>query len=369
MVAGWEVPPKKRPFRGSKRPIRIESSYYYDPFGRRLWKEVAGVRTYFVYADEGLVAEVDEAGNVVKTYGYRPGSTWTTDPLFMKVSGVYYFYQNDHLGTPQKLTAVNGAVVWSAKYSSFGEADVDPSFTITNNLRFPGQYFDQETGLHYNWHRYYDPVSGRYLRPDPIGLIGGVNLFIYVLNNSNKWIDPLGLREDIPDNVRDVMNYFDPYTETVSDDIGYWEEPIPPIYDDVGIYPIQKPFVVEDDIGIYDFNACPKGYHYDSTTGQCYYGKPDVKIRIKAPCGYWNCVFWCEGNVLIGIGKSEAIKASMTAVAKRATSKIVKKAFSVAVPVYNVVSVVDTITDATSCFMGCEYDRDYSGADVFGPLF
>ena len=56
-------------------------------------------------------------------------------------------YQNDHLGTPQKLTAVNGAVVWSVKYSSFGEADVDPSSSITNNLRFPGQYEDSETGL------------------------------------------------------------------------------------------------------------------------------------------------------------------------------------------------------------------------------
>ncbi|CAB1059836.1 hypothetical protein D1BOALGB6SA_4601, partial [Olavius sp. associated proteobacterium Delta 1] len=91
------------------------STYYYDPFGRRLWKEVNGVRTYFVYADEGLVAEVDAAGNVIKSYGYKPGSTWTTDPLFMKVGGQYYFYQNDHLGTPQKLTAVNGAVVWSVK--------------------------------------------------------------------------------------------------------------------------------------------------------------------------------------------------------------------------------------------------------------
>ncbi|CAB1055893.1 Rhs-family protein, partial [Olavius sp. associated proteobacterium Delta 1] len=55
-VTGWKVPPKKRPFRGSKRLIRIESTYYYDPFGRRLWKEINGIRTYFVYADEGLVA-------------------------------------------------------------------------------------------------------------------------------------------------------------------------------------------------------------------------------------------------------------------------------------------------------------------------
>jgi RHS repeat-associated protein len=192
-VTGWEVPPKKRPFRGSKRLIRIESQYYYDPFGRRLWKEVNNVRTYFVYADEGLVAEADSAGNVIKSYGYRPGSTWTTDPLFMKVGSEYYFYQNDHLGTPQKLTAVNGAVVWSAKYSSFGEAEVDLSSSVTNNLRFPGQYFDEETGLHYNYFRYYDPKLGMYLRPDPIGLIGGLNLYIYALNNPVKLLDALGL--------------------------------------------------------------------------------------------------------------------------------------------------------------------------------
>ncbi|CAB1062354.1 Rhs-family protein, partial [Olavius sp. associated proteobacterium Delta 1] len=70
-----------------------------------------------------------------------------------KVGGQYYFYQNDHLGTPQKLTAVNGAVVWSVKYFSFGKADVDASSSITNNLRFAGQYFDQESGLHYNYNR------------------------------------------------------------------------------------------------------------------------------------------------------------------------------------------------------------------------
>ncbi len=196
-MTGWQVPPKKRPFRGSKALIIIESTYYYDPFGRRLWKEVAGIRTYFVYADEGLVAEVDAAGNVIKSYGYKPGSTWTTDPLFMKVEGQYYFYQNDHLGTPQKLTAVNGAVMWSAKYSSFGEGDVDLSSTITNNLRFPGQYFDQETGFNYNYFRYYNYSIGRYFRPDPIGFDGGINLYVYVLNNPVNWTDELGLRNPL----------------------------------------------------------------------------------------------------------------------------------------------------------------------------
>jgi RHS repeat-associated protein len=117
----------------------------------------------------------------------------TTDPLFMKVGGQYYFYQNDHLGTPQKLTAVNGAVVWSGKYNAFGEAEVDPSSTVINNLRFPGQYIDQETGLHYNWFRYYAPRMGRYLTADPIGLAGGINLFSYASQNPVNAIDPFGL--------------------------------------------------------------------------------------------------------------------------------------------------------------------------------
>jgi RHS repeat-associated protein len=85
----------------------------------------------------------------------------------MKIGTEYYWYHNDHLGTPQKLTTTSGAVVWSAKYTSFGKASVDTASSITNPMRFAGQYYDHETGLHYNYHRYYDPKLGRYLRADP----------------------------------------------------------------------------------------------------------------------------------------------------------------------------------------------------------
>jgi len=76
---------------------------------------------------------------------------------------------------------------------AFGYGEVDPSSTITNNLRFPGQYFDAETNLHYNWNRYYDPRTGRYLTPDPIGLEGGIDPFVYVENDPVNKTDREGL--------------------------------------------------------------------------------------------------------------------------------------------------------------------------------
>jgi RHS repeat-associated protein len=113
----------------------------------------------------------------------------------MKIGDQYYFYHNDHLGTPQKLTTVNGATVWSSKYRSFGDTSIDPTSTVTNNLRFPGQYFDEETGLHYNYYRYFDPMSGRYIKVDPIRLSGGYNLFSYASNNPILNTDIFGLQE------------------------------------------------------------------------------------------------------------------------------------------------------------------------------
>jgi RHS repeat-associated protein len=169
------------------------ADYAYDPFGRRISKTVDGVKTYFMYADEGLVAEMNSSGTVAKTYGWKPNSTWGTDPVFMTVGSDTYFYHNDHLGTPQKMTDAGGAVVWSAKYRAFGEAVIDPASTIENNLRFAGQYFDVETGKHYNYHRTYDPETGRYTTADPIGMRGGVNFYGFIGNNVVNSADPYGL--------------------------------------------------------------------------------------------------------------------------------------------------------------------------------
>jgi len=110
----------------------------------------------------------------------------------MRVAGDWFWFLNDHLGTPRKMVDASGAVVWRAAYLPFGKAIVATA-DVENNLRFPGQYYDAETGLHYNWHRYYDPSAGRYFAADPIGLVGGTNLYTYAQNNPLNYIDPDGL--------------------------------------------------------------------------------------------------------------------------------------------------------------------------------
>jgi RHS repeat-associated protein len=104
-----------------------------------------------------------------------------------------YYYHCDHLGTPRELTGEDGALHWQASYRTWGNTlKVQASGQVRQNLRFQGQYFDEETGLHYNRFRYYDPDIGRFVSQDPIGLLGGANTYQYA-PNPTIWIDLLGL--------------------------------------------------------------------------------------------------------------------------------------------------------------------------------
>jgi RHS repeat-associated protein len=103
-----------------------------------------------------------------------------------------HYYQVDHLGTPLELFDTDGITVWSAKYKAWGEVWELGAEQVRQPLRFQGQYFDDESGLHYNRHRYYDPETARFITQDPIGLLGGENFYQYA-PNPNGWIDPLGL--------------------------------------------------------------------------------------------------------------------------------------------------------------------------------
>jgi len=102
--------------------------------------------------------------------------------------------QPDHLGSPRKViqTSNNTAIWnWPILGNAFGEAA--PTGSITLNLRFPGQYFDVETGMNYNYFRDYEPGTGRYVESDPIGFEGGFNTYAYVGNAPLRRVDPRGL--------------------------------------------------------------------------------------------------------------------------------------------------------------------------------
>jgi RHS repeat-associated protein len=106
-----------------------------------------------------------------------------------------------------EMTDEAGNIVWSAKYKAWGEASITAKEGYKNPLRFQGQYFDHETGLHYNRHRYYDPQTGRFISKDPIGLAGGLNLHAYA-PNPVTWVDPLGLDnyDKIQDKIEEIRN-------------------------------------------------------------------------------------------------------------------------------------------------------------------
>ncbi|GJL65723.1 MAG: hypothetical protein NPIRA05_06940 [Nitrospirales bacterium] len=105
-------------------------------------------------------------------------------------TGLLYVHA-DHLGTPQKMTDGNQAVVWDAVYKPFGDTH-SIAGTASNNQRFPGQYADAETGFHQNYFRDYDPSTGRYVESDPIGLKGGDNTYLYARGNPIIFIDFTG---------------------------------------------------------------------------------------------------------------------------------------------------------------------------------
>ncbi|CAN7384125.1 RHS domain-containing protein [Pseudomonas sp. LjRoot277] len=177
---------------GVSLPGGSVASYKYDAFGRRIAKTVDGQTTEFLWQGERLIAE--SADNRYRSYIYEPG---TFRPLAMldgegPLKAEPFYYQLDHLGTPQELTDYSGEIMWSAKYRAYGNLATLDIAEIDNPLRFQGQYFDAETGLHYNRHRYYNPGTGRYLTPDPIKLAGGLNNYQYVPNPTG-WVDPLGL--------------------------------------------------------------------------------------------------------------------------------------------------------------------------------
>lgn len=175
--------------------------YQYDPMGRRIKKQTNDGTTWFLYANEGLIAELDQTGNPTRYYGWKPNSLWGTDPLWLadKSGSTWqaYLYHNDHLWTPQRLTSVQGEIQWGARSEAFGKTAATIN-TIDNPLRFPGQYEDKENSIHYNLFRYYVPKGGAYVELDPLGAQSRQHLFSYAMNSPLRYIDYNGLLGFVP---------------------------------------------------------------------------------------------------------------------------------------------------------------------------
>ena len=185
-------------------------NYTYDHHNLRVAKDGPGVAVRFGYDQNGrLQVEQDNTG-ATKEYVYLGG-----EPLAMLVDedvdpltpSTTYLLGTDHLGTPMRAWDAAGSVAWAADYEAFGKAwEYLPGTTATPSidvpLRFPGQYEDQETGLHYNWWRYYDPNTGRYVTADPVGPQRGAQeqpVYTYALGNSLQYKDQNGALVGVDD--------------------------------------------------------------------------------------------------------------------------------------------------------------------------
>ncbi len=154
-----------------------------------------GTTTHYVHGLGGkLYGEYDNAGVLIREYVWLNG-----EPLAQIDAGspeVLTYLHTDHLQTPRYGTNAAGSTVWTWDSGAFGKEA--PTGTATVNLRFPGQYYDSESTLFYNWNRYYNPAIGRYISSDPIGLEGGLNTFLYADASPLGMFDLLGLKSGDP---------------------------------------------------------------------------------------------------------------------------------------------------------------------------
>jgi len=180
---------------GSDGVVRPVARYSYNAFGERIRKVVysanggsrPGKVTYFFHDGSRLTAELGEEG--------WSAYAWMGDRAVAVLRGkALFFLHTDGRGAPQAVTDQDRSIVWRASTEAYGAAQVEslPGSNFSLNLRASNQYADAETGWHYNLARYFDPVTGRYLSPDPIGQKGGVNVYAFAAGNPLANVDPLG---------------------------------------------------------------------------------------------------------------------------------------------------------------------------------
>jgi RHS repeat-associated protein len=178
------------------------ATYNYDIYGRRLQKNVNGTILNFTWEGDNLAMELDENLQPIRRYVYGIGIddvegyvelSEVTGGMFEQFKQGWYSYVKDHVGTIYKVYSdYTQQIVETRNYDVFGNM-VNQTGSSTDNLGFHSKYYDQESGLNYFYHRYYNPFNGRFINEDLIGLDGGLNCYRFVNNNPIKWIDPYGL--------------------------------------------------------------------------------------------------------------------------------------------------------------------------------
>lgn len=180
--------------------------FRYNPLGQRTEKSTPQGTTRFIYGLSGeLLGETlfDKQGNKRTSQFYiwlegmpLGGISVTYSANGAPANSTVFHLHSDHLNTPRSATNAAGLEVWEWNSPAFGGRAA--SGTLTINLRFPGQYYDAETGFHYNYFRDYDPETGRYVQSDPIGLNGGLNTYMYAEGNPISKFDFWGLQSAFP---------------------------------------------------------------------------------------------------------------------------------------------------------------------------
>jgi RHS repeat-associated protein len=160
----------------------------YDAMGRRVRKTFNGQSTEYLWNTDQLAGEIATDGRL-RLYVYSDALALTpcmfidytsidADPT----SGQCYYVFSDQIGAPIRVEDELGKIVWQATIEPFGAAKLSTENQIDFNLRFPGHYWDADLKMNYNRFRFYDPIIGRYLQSDPLGIQGGDNLYAYSAN-------------------------------------------------------------------------------------------------------------------------------------------------------------------------------------------